>query len=361
MKRVFGQYGMVAGAILLFATTLAIPAGATTFQPLTGVRSLTTGFQSSCALFTTGRVDCWGQGDYGQLGNGKFYTTGNEGSAVRVAVKGVGGTATLSDVASLTGDAGDGYCALLTSGKVDCWGYGYFGDLGNGNFYTTGNPGSAVPVAVKGLGGTGILSGVASLTAEGGYGGYCARLISGQVDCWGYGVNGQLGNGTFYTTGKQGSAVPVAVKGLGGAGVLSDVASLTSDGSNGYGFCAILTSGKVDCWGYGENGVLGNGTFYNSGDDGSATPVAVEALGGVGALAGVASLTSDGSGYCAALSTGKVDCWGAGSSGQLGSGTFYNTGNLGSAIPVAVKALGGSAPWLALPASLATTSATALS
>ena len=48
------------------------------------------------------------------------------------------------------GGYGESDCAVLTSGRVDCWGYGYYGDLGNGTFYTTGNEGSATPVAVWG-------------------------------------------------------------------------------------------------------------------------------------------------------------------------------------------------------------------
>jgi hypothetical protein len=52
-------------------------------------------------------------------------------------------------VASLTDDDGNGYCALLTSGGVDCWGYGQFGELGNGEIYKHSPFGSAVPVKVK--------------------------------------------------------------------------------------------------------------------------------------------------------------------------------------------------------------------
>jgi hypothetical protein len=114
----------------------------------------------------------------------------------------------LSGVASLATDD-TGYCAVLTSGGVDCWGTGNYGQLGDGIFYTTGNDGSATPVQVLGLGGTGTLSGAASLASD--YNRYCAVLTSGSVDCWGYGYDGELGNGIFYTTGNRGSATPVQV------------------------------------------------------------------------------------------------------------------------------------------------------
>jgi hypothetical protein len=301
-----------------------------------------------CALLTSGGVDCWGYGGDGELGNGQFYDSGNDGSATPVTVLDPAGTGPLTGVASVTGDGYGGYCALLTSGGVDCWGYGYYGALGNGQFYDSGNDGSATPVAVLDPAGTGPLTGVASVTGDGiGYG-YCALLTSGGVDCWGYGGDGELGNGQFYDSGNDGSATPVAVLDPAGTGPLTGVASVTSDGifgGGGGGYCALLTSGGVDCWGYGYYGALGNGQFYDSGNGGSATPVAVHDPAGTGPLTGVASVTSDdGYGYCALLTSGGVDCWGYGYYGALGNGQFYDSGNGGSATPVAVHDPAGTGP-----------------
>jgi alpha-tubulin suppressor-like RCC1 family protein len=71
-----------------------------------------------------------------------------------VAVVSTSGSGTLSGVASLT-SSNYSFCALLTSGGVDCWGYGYRGELGNGQ-----NNDSAIPVAVVSTSGSGTLSGV---------------------------------------------------------------------------------------------------------------------------------------------------------------------------------------------------------
>ena len=279
-----------------------------------------------CALLTSGGVDCWGYGYAGELGNGQFYTSGNGGSAVPVAVVSTSGSGALSDVASLIADGG--YCALLTSGGVDCWGYGADGALGDGQLSD-----SAIPVAVVSTSGSGALRGVNSLAADN-EGGNCAQLTSGGVDCWGYGADGALGDGQL-----SDSAVPVTVVGTSGSGTLNGVADLDSD--NG-GFCARLGSGGVDCWGNGNDGELGNGQFYTSGIYGSAVPVAVVSTSGSGTLSGVADLDSDSGGYCALLTSGGVDCWGFGGNGNLGNGQFYPNDNDGSAVPVAVVSTSGS-------------------
>ena len=291
---------------------------------------------SYCALLTTGAVDCWGYGYYGELGDGIFYDTNNMyGSADPVTVVGVDGNGTLGGVASLVSSQ-DSYCALLSSGGVDCWGFGYYGELGDGVFTTTTVPGgSDVPVAVLGVDGSGTLGGVVSLASSGIYlGSYCALLSSGGVDCWGYGYFGQLGNGVEYTTGNKGSDVPVAVLAVGGSGTLGGVVSLASSAGSSFataGYCAVLNSDGVDCWGYGKQGELGDGIFYRTGNEGSVVPVAVLAVGASGTLGGVTSLVGSKQGFCALLTSGGVDCWGPGPHGQLGGAAFEV-----SAVPVEV-------------------------
>ncbi len=337
----FGHYGQLGDGIFhTFTTTYgsAYPEavlGVGGQGTLRGVVSLASAYYSYCALLTSGGVDCWGDGADGQLGDGHLYTGKKVGSAVPVAVLGVGGSGTLGGVASLVSNPSD-YCALLTSGGVDCWGYGAQGELGDGTFYATAPFGSAVPVAVLGVGGSGTLGGVASLVNEAPGGSMCALLNSGGVDCWGYGAQGELGDGTFYATAPFGSAVPVAVLGVGGSGTLGGVVSLVNDGDT---YCAVLFSGGVDCWGEGDSGELGDGSY-----DGSAVPVAVLGVGGGGTLGDVASLVHGAQdlGYCALLTSGGVDCWGDGFYGQLGDGTFYTTGDGGSAVPVVVLGVGGS-------------------
>jgi hypothetical protein len=303
-----------------------------TQPPLTlaGVKAVVGQGQSYCALLTSGRVDCWGFNDLGQLGDGK-----SKNSSRPVPVTGVGGKGVLTGVASVVADSlgyGSQYCAVLRSGGVDCWGFNQDGQLGNGS---TKN--SNKPVAVKGVGGSGLLTGVRQVQPE--IYGFCAALASGGAVCWGLNENGQLGDNTVTGPGDCGavgtpcSTTPVTVASTSGSGALGHVARLVGEGEN---ICAQLTTGGVDCWGYGANGQLGGGVLA-----GSPFPEVVKGTGGTGTLAGVTSLTGldNGTNICARLTSGKTDCWGEDSWGELGNGTtgiFHD-----SPFPVAVKGLGG--------------------
>ena len=74
-------------------------------------------------------------------------------------------------------------CARLADGSAKCWGYNYFGQLGDG---TTTN--RLTPVAVQGI------RNATAITAGGGH--TCTRLSDGSAKCWGWNGNGQLGDGT---------------------------------------------------------------------------------------------------------------------------------------------------------------------
>ncbi len=275
-------------------------AGVGETRVLKGVSKLSTAGSPSgtCAILENAHVDCWGLGNQGELGNGQ-----SSNSDVPVQVLGVGGVGLLSGVASVTsGQESD--CAILTTRAVYCWGLGSYGQLGNGSANT-----STTPVQVVGPAGTGTLVNVSSLISDEDT--YCAVLGSGEADCWGEGYGGELGDGAFYTTGILGSGTPVQVAEVGGGNTLSAVASLVSDGySFDTGFCGVLITSEVDCWGVGFDGDLANGIFYTPSTVGSASPVTALGVGGIGVLSSVVSVSSDGSGYCALLSTLGVDCWG---------------------------------------------------
>lgn len=187
------------------------------------VTAIAAGWGHTCAVTAAGDVKCWGWNGLGQLGDG---TTTS--SPTPVAVNGLAGKASAITT---------GYyhtCALTETGGAKCWGDNYYGQLGDGT--TTKRP---TPVDVSGM-----ANGVGAIAA--GYYHTCAQTVGGGLKCWGENDNGQLGDGTLAR--RQ---VPTAVNGLS-----NHVAGMAPGGSH---TCARLDSGAVQCWGYNLYGQLGNG------------------------------------------------------------------------------------------------------
>ena len=263
-----------------------------------GHDAITAGYEHTCAVLSGGTVQCWGNNSYGKLGDG---TTTD--SNVPVSVTGLTGVTAIAAGGTHT-------CALLSGGTVQCWGGNDYGQLGNGTNTgpeTCNHPSldpsacSTTPVPVTGL------SDVTAISAGDGH--TCALLTGGMVQCWGWNYHGELGNGTTNTSGCHCSNVPVTVTGLSG------VTSISAADHT----CALLTAGTVQCWGYNFSGGLGNSQLAARINTDSNVPVSVTGLTGVTAISAGIYYT------CALLSGGKVQCWGGNVYGQLGNGTTNNS------------------------------------
>jgi alpha-tubulin suppressor-like RCC1 family protein len=246
-------------------------------------------------LTADGHVYAWGLNSSGQLGDG---TTTN--ATTPVEVKGPGGTGFLSTVVSIAG--GDYHSLAVTAdGHAYTWGYNASGQLGDGT--TTS---ATTPVEVKGPGGTGFLSTVVSVA--GGASHSLAVASDGHAYAWGYNGYGQLGNGSNVS-----ATTPVEVKGIGGTGFLSNIVAISA----GYHFSLALTQGgQVDAWGDNANGELGNGSTTRT-----LTPVAVKGPGGTGVLSNVRSISAGYYFSLAVTNDGLVSTWGQNNDGQLGNGS----------------------------------------
>jgi alpha-tubulin suppressor-like RCC1 family protein len=115
------------------------------------------------------------------------------------------------------------------------------------------------------------------------------------------------------------------VKYLGLAAKKADPAQVSAGASHS---CIRLSNSTVKCWGANGSGQLGNGSVV-----GSRVPLTVPGLSSVGQVSAGAAFT------CAVVTpgaSGTVKCWGANSSGQLGSGSTS-----ASTVPVVVQTTGG--------------------
>jgi alpha-tubulin suppressor-like RCC1 family protein len=269
-----------AGSTTITASQLATPtyASASTSTTLTveatTFTSISGGTNHTCVRTSEGAAQCFGQNNYGQLGDG---TTTNRSTPVTV-------TGLSSGVVSVSSGVWHS-CALMTNGSVKCWGRGEWGILGQGSTAT-----SYTPVDVVGLNATAIKVVTTQYVT-------CVLTSVGGVKCWGYNGDGQLGNNTW-----SNSNVPVSVSGL------TDVISLAAGGRH---MCAIRNSGAVSCWGWNGYGQLGDGTGSNRNE-----PVDVTGLD-----FGVTAVSPGMYHTCASLATGAAKCWGYNGDGQLGNNT----------------------------------------
>ena len=164
---------------------------------LSGVVSVSGGEYHSLAVKDDGTVWAWGDGYYGQLGNG-----GTADREVPVQV---------SDLTGITAAAGGGdhSLALRNDGTVWAWGFNAYGQLSG-----TGES-SLVPREVLDSAGTSYLTGITAIAA--GYNHSLAVTTGGTVLAWGYNEYGQLGNGATSSLNDY----PVQVSGLAGVAEVS--------------------------------------------------------------------------------------------------------------------------------------------
>ena len=139
--------------------------------------TLGTRFTHTCAILDDGSVSCWGQNNFGQLGDG---TTTDRNAPTQISSLGTDRTA----VAITAGDFHT--CAILDDGSVSCWGSNNYGQIGDG---TTTDRNTPTPTSSLGTDRTAV-----AITAGGLH--TCAILDDGSVSCWGSNWDGQLGDGT---------------------------------------------------------------------------------------------------------------------------------------------------------------------
>ncbi|HMV67277.1 MAG TPA: hypothetical protein PKA64_10535, partial [Myxococcota bacterium] len=216
-----------------------------------GVRAVdvTVGEAHACALLDDGSVKCWGYNNYGQLG---YEDTTNRGTHERemgdwLRPVNLGG-GTVVEV-----DAGRYHtCARFVDGRVKCWGYNGYGQLGQGNTTQRGDEvgemGAALAYANLG-------TGRKAVSLRSGEYHTCAALDDGSVKCWGnaqgLGYDGTIRRGDGAN--EMGDNLPTVPLPSG-----TTVSQVTAGGAYA---CAVTTCGELYCWGENAYGQVGVGVI----------------------------------------------------------------------------------------------------
>lgn len=259
--------------------------------------NVSAGGRNTCAVSTDNVLYCWGYNGEGQLGIGEAPQGSGPVYAFPQPSAATGNLTFQQAVSSLFHG-----CAITLAGAGYCWGVNHDGRIGNNTqaAYLTsptqvGEPGTAS------LGHSYRSMGVSRNHT-------CGITFGDRIYCWGYGRDGQVGNGAAVDVVK----VPVEVAG-------DHRFSQMSVG--GLHTCGITLAGTTRCWGVNLRGELGDGTTTDR-----LVPTAI---------AGGATFVRVASGYehtCALTATGAAWCWGDNTYGQLGNGS-----NTSSAFPVLVS------------------------
>lgn len=277
------------------------------------------GASHTCVVVAGGGVKCWGKNFYGQLGDGT-----QTDSHIPVAVKDTSGAIGVTAGAAHT-------CGVFSDGHVACWGYNIGSALG-GDPATT--PAGIVPSPVK----VTDIAGATAIAADAvgtNQACTCAIVSEGKVACWGSSCPGNqkplpidnvtgaaaIGVGLSHACaavadavqcwgssnaqGQLGLSAEDAAKGYGSALGLSEATTVTC---HFHQSCSLVPGGDIYCWGYNASGQLGTGITGN---------VAVPTLLAISEPATGITLGQDHT--CALLAGGTVTCWGDNDSGQLGT------------------------------------------
>ena len=148
----------------------------------------------------------------------------------------------------------------------------------------------------------------------------CAISTDKSLYCWGFNNNGQIGDGTAGSPDNN----RLSPKKIGTSGVWASVSAGAAH------TCAITTGQSLYCWGLNGDGQVGDGTSGNQ----RPSPKKI-------GTSGVWASVSAGTIHTCAISTGKsLYCWGDNQTGEIGDGTSGFT-----AIQPSPKRIGTSGVW----------------
>ena len=290
------------------------------------VEGMTAGFVHYCAWDANGQTYCWGRNQFGQTGappsetvvvptaiggstftkvevSGQYSCGLNDDGEILCWGSNVSGELGLTDVSIATTptlvptgetmidvSTGPGHaCGIDESGSVHCWGRNFVGAVDPGVITDEQLP----PTEVSALSdpATRVVTGATTT---------CALIEGGEIWCWGYNAQGEIGR-------------DVSVEAIIGPGAVDSDATFVDVSMTGHSVCALTDDAEVYCWGENRYGAVGDGSFENR-----STPVAVQ---GNQQWESVSAGTSH---SCGIDTEGETWCWGSNGFGEIGDRRSLN-------------------------------------
>lgn len=338
---------------------------------------ITSGLYHNCALMTDGRVKCWGRNIDGELGldTGTSYAVGDQDNemgdnlaTVNLGTDSNGQAYTAQRIAA----GGNHTCALLNNSAVKCWGNNSLGQLGLGDLLDRADDanemGNALPFInlgrhIENVGGSPQLVPNKAIAIATGLAHSCALLENQSVKCWGWNVNGQLGQDDYFTRGDgladdgitpqqdMGDALLAVDLGTGRSAIQISTGELHT--------CVVLDNDQVKCWGLNTFGQLGlnEHTVFGDGLDtdlitpnsemGDRLPIV-----NISQQHSIRKITAGDRHTCALLDSNEIKCWGNNDEGQLGldDRETRGDGKLGNTLVPDLDEMGSNLPRINLGA-----------
>lgn len=241
----------------------------------------------------------------------------------------------LKDVVQIS-TGGSFTIALTRSGAVYAWGSHPIENVGD-IVITLPSTTEYFATPVIRADGQGALSNIVSISA--GYGHSLALTDDGRIYAWGSNMLGELGQGA-----PSSSYAALAQRVHAPAGMTGELTNAVAISAGGAFSLALTTSGQVYSWGYGGNGLLGEG-LPPLPQSVRSLPDFVASTSGSGTLNGVKAIGAASRNGYALLASGQILAWGANASNELGQ-NLTSSQPPGSNIPLPVKNAAGSAALL---------------
>ncbi len=315
--------------------TSGVLSGKTVTQITIAVSKLVSYVGGSACAIADGAAYCWGKNTAGELGDG---TTTQRNTPVAVNTSGVLSGKTVASIAITSSTPASSTdlsttCAVA-SGAAYCWGDNAKSQFGNG-----GTTNSTTPVATIMPNASPIIPTVTFGSSPSPYVTYISptRVLAtapagsaGSTTVTITNPDGQIGSLTNAYTYTDVRAAPTLTSTSATAGSVNGGTSTTLTGTNldptdnimsvsigQWSACALSTAGKPYCWGANSSGQLGSG-----GPNYQYQPTAVDVINSFNGKT-VTQISSGKYNSCA-VADGKAYCWGNNASGQIGDGTTTN-------------------------------------